>query len=494
MHVSKRRYSRSRWLLWCAGLLAICAQAAAFFSCSFGTAGSLPVLPPPASPGPRVSISVVPATITLGQSALLSWSTAGVGGCSASGAWSGPQSPAGSTKVMPARTGTFAYVLNCSIPPGGSITQSATLTVTAVRAVSSSWRRMDSSVRGTRVRRTDLVADVPGTSALAVDPTLSDPWGLVLPVNEPAVVASPRSGTSRSYDGAGRAQPTADPLRLELPLGAGAGAGIVSVIANPSDGFIVSTSGKSAPARLIYASTRGVIAAWTPEVEAREAVVVHVSSDSAAYTALAIDASSSPGERWLYATDFRNGRIEVFDGNFRSQVSTATRFAFRDPTLPPEFGPFGIYALDGVVYVAYARRPVPFAAAPVAGAGLGVIDVFTSSGDFITRLVSAGVLDAPWALVVAPAGALFTGRVLLAGNTGDGLITAFDLESGVLLGALLEESGAPLVVPRLHGLAFGNDCAEQPQSTRFFSAGAYGVSQGRYGRLDPVPAPRWADR
>ncbi len=493
MHVSNRRYSRSRWLVWCAALLAICAQAAAFFSCSFGTAGSLPILPPPSPPAPTVSIAVVPTTIALGQSALLSWSTAGVSGCVASGAWSGAQSPSGSTKVRPANTGTFAYVLNCSIAPSGSIAESATLTVTANRAASR--RRIDWPVRGMRVRRTDLVADVPGTGAVAMDPNLSDPWGLVLPANEPAVVASRKSSAS-AYDGAGQAQPMADPLRLELPLGAaGAGAGVTSVVANPSDGFIVSMSGKSAPARLLFASTSGVIAAWSPEVDAREAVAVHVAPGSAAYTALAIGASSSPSERWLYAADFRNGRIEVFDGSFRSQPSTPTRFAFRDPTLAAEFAPFGISALDGLVYVAYARRPVPFTTAPVIGPGLGLIDVFTSSGDFITRLVTGGVLDAPWALVVAPAGALLSGgQVLLAGNTGDGTINVFDRESGVLLGPLLEEHGAPLAVPHLHGLAFGNGGAGQPQSTLFFSAGPDGVSQGRYGRLDVVPGPRWADR
>ncbi len=490
MHVSNRRYSRSRMLAWCAGLVALCAQASSFFSCSFGTAGSLPILPPPSPPTPMVSITVVPATITLGQSALLSWSASGVSACTASGAWSGPQNPSGSTKVTPATTGTFAYVLNCSVASGGSIAQSATLTASAPGSVSSA-RRIAFPVGGIRVRRTDLVADIPRAGALAVDPTLAEPWGLVLSAGQPAVAASRTSGASSSYDGVGRAQPGADPLRLQLPFGTeGTGGGVGSVVANSTDGFVVSVAGKSAPARLLYASTNGLIAAWSPEVDMRRAVVVHAASDSAAYTALAIAASSSPSERWLYAADFRNARIEVFDSSFRSQASSPTSFAFTDPTLPAGYAPFGIAALDGLIYVAYAQRPVPFTADPVTGPGLGLVDVFTASGDFVTRLISGGVLNAPWALVAAPGGgALPFGRVLLVGNSGDGTIDAFEPETGALVGRLGDERGEVLVIPHLHGLAFGNDYAEQPRTTLFFTAGPSGAAQGWYARLDFLDSP-----
>src|SRR5262249_43170009 len=149
------------------------------------------------------------------------------------------------------------------------------------------------------------------------DASLSDPWGLVLPATLPAVVASRTSSISSFYDGAGSAQPVANALQLHLPFGAGrADGGAAAVVGNSGDGFIVSFAGKSAPARLLYASTGGVIAAWSPEVDPANALVVHVASDSAAYTGLAIAASSTPSESRLYAADFRNARIDVFDSSF----------------------------------------------------------------------------------------------------------------------------------------------------------------------------------
>jgi hypothetical protein len=80
------------------------------------------------------------------------------------------------------------------------------------------------------------------------------------------------------------------------------------------------------------------------------------------------------------------------------------------------------------------------------------------------------------------------------GNTGDGTINAFDPATGTLLGSLTDERGTVLVIPSLHGLAFDNDCAAQPRTTLFFSAGAHGGAHGWYGRLDRVASPERAGR
>jgi hypothetical protein len=318
--------------------VALCAQASSFFSCSFGTTSSIPIVPPPPPPAPSLAIAVTPATIVLGQSAVLSWTSTGVSACTASGAWSGPQSLQGSTKVTPASTGTFAYVLNCSTASTGSIAQSATLTVTAMAAVGSARHLVGR--RDARVRRTDLVADVTGTRALGTDVNLSDPWGLVLPEKLPAVVASRRSNTSTVYAGAGSAQPVPAPPLLHLPDGPQSTAfGAAGIATNSGDDFIVSAAGKSAPAQLLYAGRAGMIAAWSPEVDIGAALAVFAADDSAAYTGLAIATSSTPGESHLYAADFRNGRIDVFDTAFRKQTPTRTKFAFTDPALPSGYAP-----------------------------------------------------------------------------------------------------------------------------------------------------------
>src|SRR5215472_7373910 len=203
MHVSKRSNSRSRTLALVAGLVAICAQAAAFFSCSFNTQGALPIAQPPVAP--NLAITVRPSTITLGQSATLTWSSNSVTACVASGAWSGPQPPQGTSTVTPATTGTFAYVLGCSTSVG-SLADSAVLTVKPAAAPASA-RSFIEARRGASLLRTNLVADTAGTTALNTDPDLGGPWGVALPGQLQAVVTSRESNTSASYDGSGLSQP-----------------------------------------------------------------------------------------------------------------------------------------------------------------------------------------------------------------------------------------------------------------------------------------------
>jgi uncharacterized protein (TIGR03118 family) len=347
------------------------------------------------------------------------------------------------------------------------------------------------------VRRTDLLADVTGSGALGTDPYLVEPWGLVLPEEElPAVVASRRSDTSAFYRLQGSAQRGSAPPMLHLPgRTRGLPFGVSGVVENSSDGFIVSVAGRAAPARVIYAGTAGMLAAWSRETDLR-AVTVFAADDSASYTGLALATSSTPSERHLYAADFRHGRIDVFDTDFSKLTATATKSSFIDPALPPGYAPFGIAVIDDLVYVAYAQRPPSSGADPVTGAGLGLVGVFTPGGDFITRLIGAGgALNAPWGMVRAPADGEFPfAGALLVGNTGDGTIQAFDVRTGTLLGSLVEESGATLVIPNLHGLAFGNGYASQPRTTLFFSAGAHAGAQGWYGRLDAAALGEGAAR
>lgn len=86
---------------------------------------------PPAS----LTISVSPTTITLGQSATVTWTSNAP--CMASGAWTGSKAASGSEMVTPAQTGTFTYTLICSGGGyGESQTRSATLTVDPVAVAS----------------------------------------------------------------------------------------------------------------------------------------------------------------------------------------------------------------------------------------------------------------------------------------------------------------------------------------------------------------------
>jgi endoglucanase len=77
---------------------------------------------------PTVTIAVNPTSITVGQSATLSWSSTNTTGCAASGAWSGARPAAGSQTITAPTAGTFTYGLTCS-GSGGTATGAVTLTV-----------------------------------------------------------------------------------------------------------------------------------------------------------------------------------------------------------------------------------------------------------------------------------------------------------------------------------------------------------------------------
>jgi len=83
-----------------------------------------------APPLPTVTIAANPASLVLGGSSILSWSSTNATACAASGAWSGTEAVSGMQGVTPVATGTSSYALSCT-GSGGSVTGTATVTVTA---------------------------------------------------------------------------------------------------------------------------------------------------------------------------------------------------------------------------------------------------------------------------------------------------------------------------------------------------------------------------
>lgn len=77
---------------------------------------------------PTLDLTISKATITLGDSSTLTWSSADATSCTASGSWSGDQGLSGSRAITPSSTGSFSYALLCS-GPGGDVTKTVSLTV-----------------------------------------------------------------------------------------------------------------------------------------------------------------------------------------------------------------------------------------------------------------------------------------------------------------------------------------------------------------------------
>jgi uncharacterized repeat protein (TIGR03803 family) len=80
--------------------------------------------------GPTAIIAVSPSSITVGQSADLTWSSTNATSCTAQTAWSGSIGASGSATQSPTAAGTYEYTISCT-GPGGTTNNSATLTVTA---------------------------------------------------------------------------------------------------------------------------------------------------------------------------------------------------------------------------------------------------------------------------------------------------------------------------------------------------------------------------
>jgi uncharacterized protein (TIGR03118 family) len=425
-----------------------------------------------------VTISVAPTSITLGQSAVLTWST-NASGCTATGAWSGSQSASGTLTVTPTASGASVYTLVCT---GGiyspSTGVSATLTVNPQSGFT----------------LTALVADAAGTAAVKTDANLVNAWGIAFGAG-PAWVANNKTETSTLYDGNGVAQPNAAPLVVKLPDGAGPTSfDPTGIVFNGSTDFSVTKPGKTGVALFIYSGEGGMIAGWSPGVDLLNAVTMYTDAGGAVYKGLAI--ANNGTANFLYATDFHNGKVDVFDATFTKQTPTPTSFAFTDPALPAGYAPFGIQAIKNgaggatQIYVTYAKPSPPDNHDEIDGAGLGLVDLFDANGVFVKRLIDVGgALNAPWGMALAPADFGTLSNTLLVGNFGDGAINAYDPASGTFVAALKDAGGTAIVVPGLWGIAFGNDAGNQPHNTLFVAGGPNAEANGSYGRIDLGGAP-----
>lgn len=102
-----------------------------FFGVGLPVSAQTPPPPPPPLPpfpAPALTFSASPTTISVGQSATLSWSSTDTMSCVASGAWSGSRALSGSESVNP--TETSIYTLNCAGSFLGNTEENVTVTVT----------------------------------------------------------------------------------------------------------------------------------------------------------------------------------------------------------------------------------------------------------------------------------------------------------------------------------------------------------------------------
>jgi uncharacterized protein (TIGR03118 family) len=332
--------------------------------------------------------------------------------------------------------------------------------------------------------QTNLISDISGMAAVT-DPNLVNPWGIAFAPTGPFWINDNGAGVSTVYDGTGHPTPAGTPLVVTIPLppgntGASAPTGIVF---NTTTDFVITANGKTGAAVFLFATEDGTISAWSPAVNATNAILevdnsTTPSADShAVYKGLAL--GSNNNGNFLFATNFRAGTVDVFDKNFAKVTLPG---AFTDPNIPAGFAPFGIRNIGGNLFVTYAKQDAD-QHDDVAGPGNGYVDVFDTSGNLLHRFATQGTLDSPWGMTVASAKFGSFSKAILIGNFGDGHINAFDPTSGAFLGQLTDVGNGPLTIHGLWGLAFGNGAKGSDPNALYFSAGINGEQDGLFGSL-----------
>jgi len=322
----------------------------------------------------------------------------------------------------------------------------------------------------------NLASDVPDLADYT-DPHLKGAWGISESSSSPFWISDAGSGFSTLYTSDGSVIPlvvTIPPSKTTGVTGTGTPTGTVY---NGTTGFAIATG---EAASFIFDTLDGTVSGWNHTVNAAQAqVMVDNSASGAAYTGLAIGTSGS--NTYLYAANLGKGTIDVFDSNYKPVTLTN---AFQDGNLPAGYAPFNIQNLAGNLYVAYALVSKGFAAA---GAGNGYVDVYSTAGVLMNRLISGKQLNAPWGLAIAPTGFGDYAGDLLVGNFGDGTINVFD-STGSYKATLNNADGTPIVIPNLWALQAGNGGSGGDANAVYFTAGIPGPDNGTHGLLGRLQA------
>jgi uncharacterized protein (TIGR03118 family) len=328
----------------------------------------------------------------------------------------------------------------------------------------------------------NIISDVPGL-ADHLDPNVVNAWGLDSGPTSPWWIADNGTGKTTLFNISTNAASF-----FVVPGVAGEQGNPTGLVFNGGNGFVVNNGAGSSAARFIFSSEDGTISAFRGNPIITVVPNADAPAHGAIYKGLAID-SRTAGQH-LYATDFHNAKVDVFDTSFHLVTLAGT---FTDPNLPPGFAPFGIQTIGDTLYVTYALQD-PDAEDDVAGPGNGYVDAYDLNGNLIRRVASRGELNSPWGLALAPEGfGRFSGDLLI-GNFGDGRIHAFDPTSDFdAVGLLHSAGGRPVQIDGLWALQFGHGttavAANGLTTTLFFTAGPFEEEHGLFGSLELTQPP-----
>ena len=369
----------------------------------------------------------------------------------------------------------------------------------------------------------NLVSDIPqpdnpDKTKVLLDPNLKNPWGLTRSSTSPWWIGNNNSGTSSLYTGTGAA------INIFTEAGGAAGNFITvpppgfapgtqsaptGVVFNGSKTDFLLDKGTPAglPAAFIFATEDGTISGWNPGANVASgakppsinAVLEVDNSDGGKPDGAVYKGATSAeinGNKFLYVTNFRSAKVEVYDTNFKRVHLDEDAF---DPDgdgdrggdnhdgdrVPRGFAPFNIQNIGGTLFVTYAKQDAP-RHDPVGGNGLGFVELFTPAGKHIGHLQHGDWLNAPWGVVWTTRDFGEFSNAILVGNFRSGWIAAFNGFTHKFLGFVKNPDDSLMFIDGLWSLTFGNDGTAGPANTLFFTAGPNGETDGLFGTITPV--------
>jgi uncharacterized protein (TIGR03118 family) len=327
---------------------------------------------------------------------------------------------------------------------------------------------------------TNIISDgfVPATT---MDAGFVDPWGVsggnTLWINTGATGFSYLSSIAGVFGAFKAIVPPASGTGVGHPTG--------TVQNTTTAGFVLSNGTK---ASFLFSTYDGTISGWnnlTSPTGNHALIAINNSSQNAIYTDLALVTNTTGS--FLLAPNFgQGGKVEIYNTSFQPATLAGT---FTDPNVPAGYAPFSVKVLGTQVFVTYMlRNTPPFAAGvvpylEVLGTNTGFVSAFDVNGNFVTRVVTGGNLNAPWGVAIAPAGFGIFGGDLLIGNFGDGIITAYSPTPPYnYLGIVADNTGKPFAYPGLWEIFVSSSTAANPNGI-YFSAGLANEAHGLFGSI-----------
>lgn len=202
----------------------------------------------------------------------------------------------------------------------------------------------------TAYMQTNLVSDQAG-SALLQDPKLIAPWGITQTPDGNFWVADSGSSAATIYtanaSGTNSSTFAKDSLAVTLP--GGLPTGVVTDASGPDNAgvFSITDAGPSGSTQVLFDSANGNLLGETSVTSTLAELASQVSG--AVYTGLAIGTIN--GANYLFAADFQNGSIDVFNTEFQLVGSIAANGH-------AGYSPFNVQVMNGELYITYAKYTV----------------------------------------------------------------------------------------------------------------------------------------